>query len=208
TPLTPQKVVNHSQACGQTDQSLISGVNSVQKELMMEIKLCGLHNCPMEKEENVPELECSGKHGRKATAEELDMLAQYPRTQPFHIRVGMDDEKGNQFAILVSFAHLNCKTFVVDLTLLQGQEWDILLHSLCSATFQEVQTLEREILRDAVGLPAEDKSQEGRLSDNLTELSEEELHQEQSREQMERELKENVALMNTKMEQLNREMGL
>uniref|UniRef100_A0A915I5H2 Uncharacterized protein n=1 Tax=Romanomermis culicivorax TaxID=13658 RepID=A0A915I5H2_ROMCU len=72
---------------------------------------------------------------------------------------------------------------------------------------QEVQTLEREILRDAVGLPAEDESQEGRLSDNLTELSEEELHQEQSREQMEREFKENVALMNTKMEQLKHEMG-
>uniref|UniRef100_A0A915KBZ7 Uncharacterized protein n=1 Tax=Romanomermis culicivorax TaxID=13658 RepID=A0A915KBZ7_ROMCU len=56
TPLTPKKVVNQSQASGQTDQLSISGGNSVQQEPMMEMKLCGLHNCAIEREENVPEL--------------------------------------------------------------------------------------------------------------------------------------------------------
>uniref|UniRef100_A0A915JX17 Uncharacterized protein n=1 Tax=Romanomermis culicivorax TaxID=13658 RepID=A0A915JX17_ROMCU len=62
-----------SQASGQTDQLLIGGINSVQQEPIVEMKLCGLHICAMEKEENVPELECNAKCGRKATVEELDV---------------------------------------------------------------------------------------------------------------------------------------
>uniref|UniRef100_A0A915HJY5 Uncharacterized protein n=1 Tax=Romanomermis culicivorax TaxID=13658 RepID=A0A915HJY5_ROMCU len=53
TPLTPQKVVNQSKASRQTDQPSIGGVNSVQEEPMLVVKLCGLHTCTMEKEENV-----------------------------------------------------------------------------------------------------------------------------------------------------------
>uniref|UniRef100_A0A915HXI6 Uncharacterized protein n=1 Tax=Romanomermis culicivorax TaxID=13658 RepID=A0A915HXI6_ROMCU len=60
------KLLKRSQASGQTDQPSISGVNSVQQEAMMEMKPCGLHNCAMEKEENLPELECSAEYGRKS----------------------------------------------------------------------------------------------------------------------------------------------
>uniref|UniRef100_A0A915JFW2 Uncharacterized protein n=1 Tax=Romanomermis culicivorax TaxID=13658 RepID=A0A915JFW2_ROMCU len=66
TPVCPpsprsldQKVVSQWQASGQTDQPWTSGVNSVQQEPMMEMKLCGLDNCAMEKEDNVLEIECS-----------------------------------------------------------------------------------------------------------------------------------------------------
>uniref|UniRef100_A0A915JS37 Uncharacterized protein n=1 Tax=Romanomermis culicivorax TaxID=13658 RepID=A0A915JS37_ROMCU len=56
-----------------------------RQEPMMEIKLCGLHNCAMEKKENMLELECSAEYDRNATAKELEVFAQYPRMQPFHI---------------------------------------------------------------------------------------------------------------------------
>uniref|UniRef100_A0A915KN94 Uncharacterized protein n=1 Tax=Romanomermis culicivorax TaxID=13658 RepID=A0A915KN94_ROMCU len=70
------------------DQPSTSGVSSVQQEPTMGMKLCGLPRCAMEKEENVPEIECSAEYGRKETAKKLNMLARYPRMQPFYIRAG------------------------------------------------------------------------------------------------------------------------